>query len=131
MRVASLELFRQELEFNKYALAERQSEEDGAKKRVVVLPPLKNELWKALSDGGELQWIRDLDLLNVIATAYHNIMMTIFLEEKFFEATHYSGIQVQQQKYPKDFIMEYLVNSDLDVTKAIDAALSAINQNLN
>ncbi|MCL4466916.1 MAG: hypothetical protein M1389_12980 [Chloroflexi bacterium] len=31
---------------------------------------LKDELWRALSDGGELSWLRDLELIDAISNAY-------------------------------------------------------------
>ncbi|MFN8402730.1 MAG: hypothetical protein U0V48_04140 [Anaerolineales bacterium] len=33
----------------------------------------KYELWDSFSDGGELQWIQDLDLLNAMSFAYYSI----------------------------------------------------------
>ena len=36
---------------------------------------LSNEHWKAFSDGGELQWINDVETLSKLATAYHSIQM--------------------------------------------------------
>lgn len=37
-----------------------------ASKRTVLLPGLKDELWHAFSDGGELQWLQDPDLIDVL-----------------------------------------------------------------
>lgn len=34
---------------------------------------LKNVLWKAFSDGGEIEWIKDLNLLDRISIAYFEI----------------------------------------------------------
>jgi hypothetical protein len=36
---------------------------------------LSNENWRAFSDGGELQWINDVELLSRLAVAYHSIQM--------------------------------------------------------
>lgn len=44
---------------------------------------LKTELWGAFSDGGELQWIHDLDLLNALALAYDVTRMAIFSGERY------------------------------------------------
>jgi len=126
-----LNLVKTELEFNKNSLIDRQSQEHQTEQRTVLLPPLKDELWRAFSDGGELQWIKDLDLLDKIASAYHQIRTTIFLEQKYFDVIHFPGLTIQRKKYPKDFIMEYLVNTDQGVLQAIDLALSGINQNLH
>lgn len=42
---------------------------------------LRTELWKAFSDGGEIQWIRNLDLLQSIAVTYERIGMIIYSYE--------------------------------------------------
>jgi hypothetical protein len=33
----------------------------------------KLETWKSISDGGEIQWVQNLDLLNAISLAYYSI----------------------------------------------------------
>lgn len=61
------------------------------------------------------------------ATAYYGVRTIIYLEERFFEATHFPGLQVQQQKYPKDYILDYLSDVDANALKNIDRALLAID----
>jgi len=41
----------------------------------IEFDPIKVELWQAFSDGGELQWIDDPDLLNTLAAAYHHLSL--------------------------------------------------------
>lgn len=123
--VKILKLINIELEFNLLALKQRQPDkEDGNRK--VFANSLKEELWKAFSDGGELHYIDDPQLLDIIATAYYNIRIVIYLEKKYFEATHFPGIQIQQTKYPKDYILEYLTQLDSDALKSIDNAMTKI-----
>jgi hypothetical protein len=53
--------------------------------RLVFSDGLKVELWDALSDGGELQWIKDPELIDIISRAYHYIRREIELESIFLE----------------------------------------------
>ena len=124
-----LALLRTELIYNREQLGVRQAGE-GKPKRQVLLPGLKDELWHAFSDGGELQWIQDLDLLDAIASAYHRIRTIIYLEERFFEAAHFPGMQMQQDKSPKDFILDYLANLDTGALESIDLATKTIDHSL-
>ena len=79
-----LELIKNELIYNKELLEyiiEKQVESPG----IVTYAGLKKDLWNTLSAGGDLQSIRDLDLLDGISNAYYYIGRIIFLEEKFFD----------------------------------------------
>jgi len=44
---------------------------------------LRVELWSAFSDGGELEWIHDLDLLHSLALAYDTTRMVMFSGERY------------------------------------------------
>jgi hypothetical protein len=124
-----LSLLRTELINNKEQLVNRQVGE-GRPQRQVLLPGLKDELWHAFSDGGELQWIQDLDLLDAIATAYYRIRTIIYLEERFFEAAHFPGMQIHQDKYPKDHILEYLKSLDPTAIETVGRAIESIDRSL-
>ncbi len=125
-----LRLIKKELEYNYESMSQRQPQKEAGAHRAVFVNRLKDELWNAFSDGGELQWIRDLDLLDFISDAYYHIRIIIFLEEKYFEATHFSGMMIKQDKYPKDRILEYLSVTDPIVLKQIERALKEIDQGL-
>jgi hypothetical protein len=129
-KVKILALIKKELDYNRTALLARQPNKEEGAKRVVLVNRLKDELWNAFSDGGELQWIKDVQLLDFIATAYYHVRAIIFLEEKYFEATHFPGMQVQKEKYPKDYILEYLTATDPEVLKHIEEALQEIDKGL-
>jgi hypothetical protein len=47
---------------------------------------LHTEVWQAFSDGGELQWIKDLDLVYSVADTYAKISAVQSLSEKFLDA---------------------------------------------
>lgn len=46
---------------------------------------LHDEGWKAFSDGGELQWIRDPMLLHLMSSAYGRLGYVRLLSEKYFD----------------------------------------------
>lgn len=120
---------KRELESNRQGLADRLPIEDGVARRVVPVDRLKDELWNALSDGGELQWIDDLDLLDCIATAYYNIRLIIYLEEKYVDHLFFPG-----ERRPKDRskqeITEKLMAYDNQAREHIGRALTAIENSL-
>ena len=78
-----LNLVREELEFNRNKLSEQPVEPDSPFERVISAGGLKDELWRAFSDGGELEWIDDLDLMSILAQAYHCIRRVIFLQDLY------------------------------------------------
>ena len=121
-----LQLLRNELDINRQLILHRKGSGPSGK-RAVLLPGLKDEVWRAFSDGGELQWLQSPDLLDSIATAYHSVRSIIYLEERYFEATHFPGMQVQQTKYPRDYILEYLDGLDPSTVKTIQASVAAID----
>jgi hypothetical protein len=59
--------------------------ENGSKtnNREVFIEGLKDELWNAFSDGGEVRWIRDLQLLHNISVAYYYIRRIMHLENQY------------------------------------------------
>lgn len=125
-----LSLVKKELEHNKNAVMARYREENGIKKRVVLDGPLKDDLWNAFSDSGELHWIKDLDLLDGIAYAYHTIRIVIFLEQQYFDIVYFPGMRgVSQEQLVKTFEENFTL-TDRKVLEALDIALSAIDQNL-
>ncbi len=126
-----LKLLKIELEYNHTSLINRQPKKKGETKRKVFVNRLKDELWNSFSDGGELQWIKDLELLDFLSTAYYHIRTIIFLEEKYFDATHFPGLIVTQDKYPKDNILEYLTKTDPAVLEHVAHALDEIDKSLS
>jgi hypothetical protein len=44
---------------------------------------LKTELWNTFSDGGELQWIHDINILHVMAQTYDSLRMVLHAENTY------------------------------------------------
>jgi hypothetical protein len=104
--------------------------------RVLGVPFLMDEVWSAMSDGGQLQWIRDTDLLRQVARAYVFIRTVNFLEKSAFEIKHFPG----QQRLPVESggvsdpsqtalgqVISYLDHQDVVCLAAIDEALAKVN----
>lgn len=51
--------------------------------------PVRLESWRAFSDGGELQWINDPELLNELSIGYSEIGHYSFVLEKYYDAYFY------------------------------------------
>jgi len=125
-----LSLLRTELENNRdNILAKRQPIESGGMREVHTIS-LKDEIWSAFSDGGELQHVNNPNVLAVIAEAYYLVRSTIHLERSFMNALHFPGIRIAQEKYPQDYFLEYLTSSDPQVLKAISQAIEIIDEEL-
>ena len=124
-----LTLVKGELEYNRDVL-------QGRPQRIRTLDPgsrLRDETWNALSDGGELQWIGDAELLEAFSTAYHHIRTTALLEQTVFEAC-YLPLQLSPgggpALVPSPIVTQYLspvlTATYPDVLGRIDQALKEI-----
>ena len=55
--------------------------------------PVRTESWNAFSDGGELQWVDDPEMINHLSIAYARIEQFTFLFEKYIDAFYFPGMQ--------------------------------------
>lgn len=102
---------------------QKRSEEKVHTKKILKL--VKDELWNALSDGGELQWIQDLDLINEISSAYYFIRIIIGLEEKYFNSLHFEGGKFVSMS---DHILKYLEEIDPQAISQIEKTTDEIHR---
>lgn len=49
--------------------------------------PVRVESWRAFSDGGELQWINDPELVHSLSVVYAEINHFAFILDKYFDAS--------------------------------------------
>ena len=128
-----LQAVRGELVENKNTLVARRSE---GGTRGFFVPFLMDEVWAAVSDGGQLQWVTDVEVLRRLARAYVFIRTVIYLERQAFEIMHYPGAQLgvrtdqgqmsaAQQQVKK--IEGYLDHQDSTCIAAIDEALAVLD----
>ncbi|MBI5476255.1 MAG: hypothetical protein HY964_05905 [Ignavibacteriales bacterium] len=87
---------------------------------------LRIESWKSFSDGGEIKWIDDPELLNIISTAYSNLIQFILLYEKFFNMKFFptSNIDNEQGR----ILANYTFKSKQDALDAIKIAKTKIEK---
>ena len=122
-----LSLIRSELQANRRDLIIRSKDVATGGKREVHVNTLREEMWSAFSDGGELHYVNNPELLALIAGAYYEIRTTIHLERQYMEAIHFPGMRIRQEKYPQDFFLEYLTSTDPTVLDAIGRAVAKID----
>lgn len=118
-----LKVLRRELSENLDTLAERMA----TTPRGLAVPFLQDEVWSAMSDGGELRWVADPDLLRRLARSYLYVRTNIFLERQFVEIVHFPGMRVQDSNPPESRIQGYLTGLDPVVNAAIDEGIAAID----
>lgn len=84
-----LQMIRMELNDNYLNIADVTSDDFGDKEMVILGAEMKDEAWRALSDGGELQWIKDPLLISNIAWTYSKIRYVKYLSDKLFDLTKF------------------------------------------
>ena len=84
-----LTLLRAELDQNAKQVENWQNSADRSRGTGVLAAVLKNELWRAFSDGGELSWLKDLEILSAISNAYYCIRTLSDLAEKHFNSIQF------------------------------------------
>lgn len=82
-----LELVKKELNFNHGLISKNWVGKDPIERGSFIGGNLKDELWNAFSDGGELEWIDNVELLDKIANAYYYIKQLSLLSQKMFSAS--------------------------------------------
>ncbi|MDP1678283.1 MAG: hypothetical protein Q8L88_15605 [Bacteroidota bacterium] len=120
-----IKIIQNELLFNNDRLVERQPNEQNAE-RIVTTETLKDELWNSLSDGGELRYINDPELLDLISKAYYYIRIIKYLEDKYFESIHFPGLMVKQGSPPNERILNYIKQTDPVVIKYIKTCIEKL-----
>lgn len=90
---------------------------------------LQTEHWRAFSDGGELQWIKDPTLLSEIAEAYNFIRMTSEASNQFINLAQNtyrgSGITSDALTHLWKLIDEGAENTKFEITKAVKSIENA------
>lgn len=125
-----LSLIRKELDQNKTAIIRRRGPIETGGKRSVETHPLRDELWIAFSDSGELKHVDNPDILSALSNAYHHIRANIHLERSFMNAALFPGLRVVQTKTTEDTILEYITTVDAELLAALNQAISSVDSAL-
>ncbi len=119
-----LSLVGKELEFNLKQLKKQKQGLSEHGERFLPIDGQKDELWNAFSDGGELQWIKDLQLLDIISMAYYDIRRVIHIEKLLLDAK-------RPQNYIADLVIlrgKWLLEINQEVIESVELALNEINK---
>jgi len=124
-----LELTKNELEFNHGLISKNWAGKDPLERGSFIGGNLKDELWNAFSDGGEIEWINNVELLDKIADAYYHIRQLSVLSQKL-----YSASLITTRSLSHDIANK--INKTADVMGGmaevvIENAIDAINKEIN
>lgn len=125
-----LRLLRAEIQLNLDNMVER-APTPGIGPREHIIPFLRRSVWDALSDGGELRWVDDPELLGSLSNAYHWIGTNAYLERKHYEAVLTEDFRVAYPKKPREIVEGHLVKTDPFVKAAMDVAMQQLNAELD
>jgi hypothetical protein len=115
-----IHLLKDELEYNEIEL----SRLDGNLPQVVheagsISASLRIELWKAYSDGGELQWVKDLELVAMLADTYYSIRAVMTLTDKAYEFVQHGQPGHALPQSVEDNLMTVIGYANRSVKKSI------------
>ena len=130
-----LRAIRKELAEDRATLTNDRGDAEGAWEFAV--PFLMDEVWTAMSDGGQLKWITDTAVLRQLARAYVFIKTIIYLEKQAFEVIHFPGTRAVLEipwtagqpanDLPSTRIGAYLTHQRRVCIDAIDEALLLVD----
>jgi hypothetical protein len=130
-KIKILSLIRKELSFNKDILDGLVRDQE-SRPGVFCVTGLKVVLWDALSDGGELQWIDDLELLDRLTNAYYHLTALIFLERQYFDPYFQTAVTSDDGRntYAGERVVRNVTNMRPGVLNAVKESIGAIDASL-
>jgi len=129
-KIKILNMTKNELSFNRDILVDFVNDQ-GQQPGTIYVTGMKDVLWSALSDGGELQWIDDLDLLNKLADAYYHVRALIFLERLYFDPHFDSAVTRDgRNTYAGERVVQNVMNIRPGVLSAVENTINAIDTHL-
>lgn len=88
------------------------------------------ESWKSFSDGGEIKWVDDPDVINTISISYSHIIHFILLYEKFVNRSLYPNHNTYNQMQ-SHVMSNYTMKAKQDAIDSIRLAKKAISDKIN
>jgi len=90
---------------------------------------LYTESWDAFSNGGELEWINDPVLLNILATSYNRVSAIRYIANKFFDLVYSGSSEVDPRTVVFiEFRLREKVNSALANLDATQEYIEAVTK---
>ena len=120
-----LSLLRVELKANEQVLQNWEGANDKGLDTYTVLldAELKIETWKAFSDGGELEWIKDSGVLFMLSQTYHYIRVIKRLSEQYLSL----NIASSRSKKVKKAVSSHLEKTVSMAIKAIEVIMNVLD----
>jgi hypothetical protein len=123
-----LSLIVSELEVNQKILNKR-VEVMRQRRGIINVPGVKNDLWAAFSDGGEIEWLDDIELLAVLSEAYYHIRWITNLEMLHFDPHFFDQIVRSGQQGVEHTIRG--IDTVENMERLIPVALDSVDKALN
>lgn len=86
-RIKILRNLKEELSYNLELISKSWPRKSAIHRGAYLAGAFRVESWRALSDGGELQWINDLEILESISTSYYYIRQLSQLADRLWSST--------------------------------------------
>jgi hypothetical protein len=125
-----LEMIRKELHLTKDDLLDRGNKIATGGQRHVRLYPLRDNLWVAFLNGGELRYINNPDLLASITEAYFAVRASNAIEKLIIDSSMLPQYSMAGQKSARDHFLDKLAEMDPDVLQTAHDAISKIDAEL-
>jgi hypothetical protein len=104
--------------------------DDRRDRHAAIIPFLRTDVWRVISDSGQLRLIDDVGLLRNVARAYHRIGLTAFLEEEAWTLVHAPGWVDLAHRAERDqnilAVLQTTKDQDEHTLAAITVALGGI-----
>ena len=121
-----LGLLREELLANLTQLSGWNKSKDKRAEAIIIGPFLRDESWKAFSDGGELEWIKNPKLISELANAYSYVRLMQQLSERYLSLLYMTPSD-KTHPIAIDFIWAMVEKGINESTEMVMLALKAIN----
>ncbi len=123
-----LRLIKNELLVNQDQLEKWKNSGDKQKDGLTLHALLKTESWRAFSDGGEIEWIKSLELLWIISEAYYSIRSVQTLSERYFETRMLSN--ATSLHWAELSVFSKLENAVLNAEKVLAPTMESIEKEI-
>ena len=111
-----IQAIHQELEINRENLSYwLQDIERKYPNQDILTYQLRDQTWKAFSEGGEIEWIKDPALLNLLADSYYRVSFVNYVSDRYF--------QLKMVSFSSDEVSGWTVKQYFD--KLMDTTISA------
>ncbi len=117
-----LQVLQNELSANQEALYRWLNDKRGLQTLTYLPVMLSSESWTSFINSGELQWIKDPNLLGWLSSAYHSVKSVAYLSEKYLDLFSRSR-EEKLTSFPEGFALQldhYMADALIEIKSALD-----------